>query len=86
MEETEGSEEQKTPKQTENRINKYYEDDDDYDEEDTVLDVVIEEAGYEAGDIRISGISFQVRKGELLGLIGPNGAAKALRSRRCLVC
>ncbi|WP_339222027.1 ABC transporter ATP-binding protein [Paenibacillus sp. FSL H8-0332] len=77
MEETEGSEEQKAPKQTEDRINKYYDDDDDYDDEDTVLDVVIEEAGYEAGDIRISGISFQVRKGELLGLIGPNGAGKS---------
>ncbi|MEK3899423.1 ABC transporter ATP-binding protein [Paenibacillus sp. FSL R7-0179] len=77
MEETEGSEEQKAPKQPEDRLNNYYDDDDDYDEEDTVLDVVIEEAGYEAGDIRISGISFQVRKGELLGLIGPNGAGKS---------
>lgn len=42
-----------------------------------VLDVYIEEAGYEAGDPRISSISFQVRRGELLGLIGPNGAGKS---------
>ncbi|WNS47011.1 ABC transporter ATP-binding protein [Paenibacillus sp. MMS20-IR301] len=58
-------------------ITKYYEDREDEDNHDIVLDVVIEEAGYEAGDKRISGISFQVRKGELLGLIGPNGAGKS---------
>ncbi|WP_054943050.1 ABC transporter ATP-binding protein [Paenibacillus ihuae] len=47
------------------------------DERGIVLEVFIDEAGYEAGDKRISGISFQVRQGELLGLIGPNGAGKS---------
>ncbi|WP_310831271.1 ABC transporter ATP-binding protein [Paenibacillus pedocola] len=47
------------------------------DERGIVLEVLIDEAGYEAGDMRISGISFQVRQGELLGLIGPNGAGKS---------
>ncbi|MBT2291782.1 ATP-binding cassette domain-containing protein [Paenibacillus albidus] len=42
-----------------------------------VLDVSIEEAGYEAGDPRIFDIVFQVRRGQLLGLIGPNGAGKS---------
>ncbi|WP_019913744.1 ABC transporter ATP-binding protein [Paenibacillus sp. HW567] len=46
-------------------------------EHDIVLDVFIDQAGYEAGDARISNISFQVRRGQLLGLIGPNGAGKS---------
>lgn len=46
-------------------------------DDEIVLDVDIEEAGYEAGDPRIYEISFQVRRGQLLGLIGPNGAGKS---------
>ena len=42
-----------------------------------VLEVDIEEAGYEPGRPRIRDIRFQVGKGELLGLIGPNGAGKS---------
>lgn len=42
-----------------------------------VLEVDIQEAGYEPGRPRIHEISFQVVPGELLGLIGPNGAGKS---------
>lgn len=42
-----------------------------------VLDVNIEEAGYEEAHPRIWDISFQVAPGELLGVIGPNGAGKS---------
>ncbi|MCJ8011767.1 ABC transporter ATP-binding protein [Paenibacillus sp. KQZ6P-2] len=42
-----------------------------------LLDVYIEEAGYEEGQPRIRDIAFQVQTGELLGLIGPNGAGKS---------
>lgn len=50
---------------------------DTWGEDDIVLDVSIDEAGYEAGDKRITDVSFQVRRGQLLGLIGPNGAGKS---------
>ena len=42
-----------------------------------VLEVNIKQAGYDEGESCISNISFQVRRGELLGLIGPNGAGKS---------
>ncbi|WP_231638711.1 ABC transporter ATP-binding protein [Paenibacillus sp. JCM 10914] len=42
-----------------------------------VLEVNIQEAGYEPGRPRIHDISFQVVPGELMGLIGPNGAGKS---------
>lgn len=42
-----------------------------------VLEVDIEEAGYEPGRPRIHNIHFNVSAGELLGLIGPNGAGKS---------
>ncbi|GIP28090.1 ABC transporter ATP-binding protein [Paenibacillus sp. J23TS9] len=45
--------------------------------EAALLDVFIEEAGYEEGHPRIRDIAFQVHAGELLGLIGPNGAGKS---------
>ena len=42
-----------------------------------VLEVDIEEAGYEPGRPRIQEVRFRVAGGELLGLIGPNGAGKS---------
>ncbi len=43
----------------------------------TVLEVSIEQAGYDEGEPCISDICFRVRNGELLGIIGPNGAGKS---------
>ncbi|MFU1796159.1 ABC transporter ATP-binding protein [Paenibacillus azoreducens] len=45
--------------------------------ETALLNVYIEEAGYEENHPRIREIAFQVEPGELLGLIGPNGAGKS---------
>lgn len=43
----------------------------------TVLEVHIEEAGYEGSHPTIHHIQFHVKAGELVGLIGPNGAGKS---------
>jgi ABC-2 type transport system ATP-binding protein len=43
----------------------------------TVLTVSIEEAGYEGQSDVIKNIKFEVRRGELVGLLGPNGAGKS---------
>jgi ABC-2 type transport system ATP-binding protein len=43
----------------------------------TVLEVSIEQAGYNLGEPCISDIYFKVKKGELLGIIGPTGAGKS---------
>lgn len=45
--------------------------------EKPLLEVEIEEAGYEEGHPKIRRIAFRVYAGELLGLIGPNGAGKS---------
>ncbi|GIP42758.1 multidrug ABC transporter ATP-binding protein [Paenibacillus sp. J45TS6] len=46
-------------------------------QQEAVLKVHIEEAGYETGSAAIQDIEFKVMPGELLGLIGPNGAGKS---------
>ncbi|MEK4433664.1 ABC transporter ATP-binding protein [Paenibacillus sp. FSL K6-2862] len=43
----------------------------------SILDVHIAEAGYEAGKSTIQNIQIQVYPGELVGIIGPNGAGKS---------
>ncbi|WP_338541525.1 ABC transporter ATP-binding protein [Paenibacillus tundrae] len=45
--------------------------------QDSVLDVHISEAGYEAGQSTIRNIHIHVSSGELVGIIGPNGAGKS---------
>lgn len=44
---------------------------------DTLLEVNIEEAGYEGNHSMIEQIEFTVKSGQLTGLIGPNGAGKS---------
>jgi ABC-2 type transport system ATP-binding protein len=42
-----------------------------------ILNTTIQEAGYGRDDLILQDISFEVGKGELVGLIGPNGAGKS---------
>lgn len=49
--------------------------------QDVLLDVAIEEAGYEPGNPKVEQILFQIRSGGLTGLIGPNGAGKSTTIR-----
>ncbi|MBV6685158.1 ABC transporter ATP-binding protein [Rossellomorea sp. RS05] len=42
-----------------------------------ILNTTIQEAGYSRDDLILQDISFEVGKGELVGLIGPNGAGKS---------
>ncbi|MNH87328.1 ABC-type transporter ATP-binding protein EcsA [compost metagenome] len=46
-------------------------------EHESVIQVHIEEAGYEEGNPKIRGVDIDVRAGRLTGLIGPNGAGKS---------
>lgn len=46
-------------------------------QQEAVLKVHIEEAGYDLGSAAIQDIEFEVMPGQLLGLIGPNGAGKS---------
>ncbi|WP_410770857.1 ABC transporter ATP-binding protein [Fontibacillus sp. BL9] len=45
--------------------------------QEPLLQVEIQEAGYEAGKPKIEHVSLEVRSGKLTGLIGPNGAGKS---------
>lgn len=45
--------------------------------QESILDVHITEAGYEAGQSTIRNIGLHVAPGELVGIIGPNGAGKS---------
>ena len=48
-----------------------------------MLKVNIRSAGYEIGEKTIHDIAFSIEKGELVALIGANGAGKVLRLKRC---
>ncbi len=50
----------------------------------TLINVNIQSAGYEKEKPTINNIKFDVKKGELIGLIGPNGAQE--RVRRLKLC
>lgn len=51
-----------------------------------VLQVHIEEAGYDNQTTVLQNVSFQVERGQLVGLIGPNGPAKVPQSKGFWVC
>lgn len=42
-----------------------------------LLNVHISQAGYETDDVKLQNIDFSIQKGELIGLIGANGAGKS---------
>lgn len=42
-----------------------------------ILTVHIQQAGYETDEIKLQNINFSIQKGELIGLIGANGAGKS---------
>lgn len=44
---------------------------------DVLLEVAIQEAGYEPGISKLHNINLSVKRGKLTGLIGPNGAGKS---------
>ncbi len=52
--------------------------------QESVLDVHISEAGYEAGQSTIRNINIHVSPGELVGIIGPNGAGKSTTMKTML--
>lgn len=42
-----------------------------------LLNVHISQAGYETDDVKLQNIDFSIQKGELIGLIGANGAGES---------
>ncbi|WP_071394909.1 ABC transporter ATP-binding protein [Bacillus tuaregi] len=43
----------------------------------SLISIKIKEAGYEPGETKIQNLEFSIHKGELIGLIGANGAGKS---------